>query len=114
MKSASLSGELHASGIADWENEGGDTLPDFMEDAMRDPRHDADHILPRLGLILIRHWEHPPRQVQKMIFDDLDSTVSPAEANDLKEKVARFLHDKSHGLKPPYPVRPWPLGTLTL
>jgi len=100
-------------GIANWENEGGATLPDCMEEAMRDPA-DADHILPRLGLIVVAHWKHLPRPVQKMIFDDLGLTISSAEARDLKERVAKFLHDRGHGLQPPYPVRPWPLGTLSL
>lgn len=80
---------------------------------MRDPA-DADHILPRLGLIVVAHWKHLPRPVQKMIFDDLGLTISSAEARDLKERVAKFLHDRGHGLQPPYPVRPWPLGTLSL
>jgi len=50
------------------------------------------------------------------IFEGLIGGIHrcPAETRDLKEQVAGFLHDKSHEVKLLYPVRPWPLGTLTL
>ena len=113
MKSAIRLGSLRDEIAAAWANEDGDCIPDFLADATRDPGRDADHILPRLGLSVAVHWKQLPRQVQKMIFDDLGVEITPKEARDLKRKVARFLHDKASDPRPSYQMRPWPLGTMT-
>ncbi|HXS05181.1 MAG TPA: hypothetical protein VN723_00205 [Rhizomicrobium sp.] len=113
MKPAIQPGSLGREIAAAWANEDGVCIPDFLADAARDPSHDADHILPRLGLSVAVHWKQLPRQVQKVIFDDLGAEITPTEARDLKQKVARFLHDKSRDPRPFCQVRPWPLGTMT-
>jgi hypothetical protein len=84
-----------AKALGRWDNEGGATgsssEPDFRSDlALRA----AEELMLRcLGSAVIMQWNDLPTEIQRKIFDDAASMTDPARHFELKQQIARFLHE---------------------
>jgi hypothetical protein len=46
-----------------------------------------------LGSAVIIQWNDLPTEIQRKIFDDAASMTDPARQFELKQQIARFLHE---------------------
>jgi hypothetical protein len=80
-----------ARALARWENEGGVVEKD------RDTRaaliEEEQHILQCLGAAVIMRWNSLPTDVQRELFAHAVSVGVPHDTAELKEQIARFLHN---------------------
>lgn len=84
-----------ARALARWENEGGAVLSAANEVAdergVLSPIEQG--ILQCLGAAVLAQWSVLPTDVQKALFQDAVSSGDPRQSTDLREQIARFLHN---------------------
>jgi hypothetical protein len=77
--------------LARWENEGGSL------DADREKRaasiQEEERILHCLGAAVIMNWNDLPQEIQRELFASAASLSEPLHTAELKEQIARFLHN---------------------
>lgn len=59
-------------------------------------RHE-ERILKCLGAAVIMQWNDLPTDIQRNIFVDASSMSDPARQFQLKQQIARFLHEHKNG-----------------
>jgi len=74
-----------------WDNEGGAVGLPATPDTMLS--RDEERILKCLGAAVIMQWNDLPTGIQRDIFADATSMSDPARQFQLKQQIARFLHD---------------------
>lgn len=74
-----------------WDNEGGAVGAPPTPDTQLS--RDEERILKCLGAAVIMQWNDLPTGIQRDIFMDATSMSDPARQFQLKQKIARFLHD---------------------
>lgn len=80
-----------ASALARWDNEGGATMaPESDADAAR--RKHEERILRCLGAAVIMQWNDLPTEIQRSLFEGAAAMGDPARQFQLKQLIARFLH----------------------
>ena len=78
-----------------WDNEGGAiSSPPVPDTALG---KDEERILKCLGAAVIMQWNGLPTDIQRNIFEDATSMSDPARQFQLKQQIARFLHDHKNG-----------------
>lgn len=81
---------------AGWEGEGALPSHPASQDS-RDVRafltEDEEHILQCLGAAVIVQWNGLPTHIQRHLFDQAASMGELRHATQLKEQIARFLHN---------------------
>ena len=83
-----------AKALGRWDNEGGATgsLPEAEGPDVA--LHAAEELMLRcLGSAVIIQWNDLPTEIQRKIFDDAASMTDPARQFELKQQIARFLHE---------------------
>lgn len=84
-----------AGALAGWESEGGapqaasradDAEPISLSEA-------EERILQCLGAAVIAQWNDLPTGVQRRVFDHAVSLSDPSHTRQVKEQIARFLHN---------------------
>lgn len=86
-----------AKALGRWDNEGGATgAPPVPDTALS---KDEERILKCLGAAVIMQWIDFPTDIQRTIFADATSMSNPARQFQLKQQIARFLHDHNHDQK---------------
>jgi hypothetical protein len=95
-KVRNVSGQLNGA-LAGWEGEGGALPSHRASQDSRDARafltEDEEHILQCLGAAVIVQWNDLPTHFQRHLFDHAASIGEPRHATQLKEQIARFLHN---------------------
>ena len=88
-------GKQLAGALACWEIEGGASLPDSQRncDERASLTGDEEHILQCLGAAVIVQWNDLPTPIQRQLFDHAASVGEPRHTIQLKEQIARFLHN---------------------
>ena len=80
-----------ARALSRWEGEGG------ADESWQGPDsalHKAEErILRCLGAAVILQWNDLPTEIQRNLFDDAASMSDPKRRFELKQQIARFLHD---------------------
>jgi hypothetical protein len=84
-----------AKALGRWENEGGSTgslpEPDLRPDLVL---HAAEERMLRcLGSAVIMQWNDLPTEIQRKLFEDASSMTDSARQFELKQQIARFLHE---------------------
>ena len=74
-----------------WENEGG--RPDADWEARAALIQEEGRILQCLGAAVIARWNNLPTEVQRELFASAVSVTDPLPMAELKEQIARFLHN---------------------
>ncbi len=84
-----------ARALARWENEGGAIFssPEDGDDEQVVLSLAEQHILQCLGAAVIAQWTELPTDVQKALFEHAVSSGDPRHSMDLREQIARFLHN---------------------
>jgi hypothetical protein len=78
-----------------WDNEGGAVAsPPVPDTALA---RDEERILKCLGAAVIMQWNDLPTDIQRNIFVDASSMSDPARQFQLKQQIARFLHEHKNG-----------------
>ena len=80
-----------ARALARWENEGGSLDSDWKKRAAL--VEEEERILQCLGAAVIRRWNNLPTEVQRELFASAVSVGEQLDTAELKEQVARFLHN---------------------
>src|SRR6185503_10544992 len=80
-----------AKALGRWDNEGGAAGPAGVPDTALS--RDEERILKCLGAAVILQWNDLPTGIQRDIFADATSMSDPARQFQLKQRIARFLHD---------------------
>ena len=74
-----------------WDNEGGATdSPPVPDTALG---KDEERILKCLGAAVIMQWNDLPTEIQRKLFQDATSMKDSARQFELKQLIARFLHE---------------------
>ncbi len=85
----------HSEQVSDWENEGG--APQLVRPNDRDKPvslgDEEEHIMRRLGSAVIAQWNDLPTDTQRKLFRHAISEDPLRHSTQLKEQIARFLHD---------------------
>ena len=83
-----------AQAIARWDNEGGASVsePDEKSDNVALAREE-EHILQCLGAAVMTRWNDLPTHIQRQLFQHAVSLGERSHTAQLKEQIARFLHD---------------------
>jgi hypothetical protein len=84
-----------AKALGRWDNEGGasgsspeaDLGPDLAFHAVE------ERVLRFLGAAAIMQWNDLPTEIQRKLFDDAASMSDSARQFELKQQIARFLHE---------------------
>jgi hypothetical protein len=84
-----------AQALGRWDNEGGasalspgaDLGPDLAFHAVE------ERVLRFLGAAVIMQWNDLPTEIQRKLFDDAASMSDSARQFELKQQIARFLHE---------------------
>jgi hypothetical protein len=96
--------------LASWDNEGGATLLDWdaAEETQAALTEEEENIFRCLGAAVILQWNDLPTQIQRLLFENTASMAEPHHVPQLKEKIARFLHEHKHGCgcRSVWPPRP--------
>jgi hypothetical protein len=74
-----------------WDNEGGATGSPQTPDTSLSK--DEERILKCLGAAVIMQWNDLPTGIQRDLFADASSMSDPARQFQLKQLIARFLHE---------------------
>jgi hypothetical protein len=77
--------------LARWENEGGSLDADGQRGATS--FQEEERILHCLGAAVIMNWNDLPREIQRELFASAASLSEPLHTAELKEQIARFLHN---------------------
>ena len=77
--------------LSRWENEGGRTDADWEKRAAL--VEEEEHILQCLGAAVVTRWNDLPTEVQRELFASAVSVTEPLHTTELKEQIARFLHN---------------------
>ena len=78
-----------------WDNEGGAiSSPPVPDTALGKAE---ERILKCLGAAVIMQWNDLPTDIERHIFEDATSMSDPARQFQLKQQIARFLHDHKDG-----------------
>lgn len=86
-----------ARALARWENEGGATLSsEEGNDGHVVLSLAEQRILQCLGAAVIAQWIELPTSVQKALFEHAVSSGDPRHSVDLREQIARFLHNRKN------------------
>jgi hypothetical protein len=84
-----------AGAVAGWEGEGGASSAASRRN--RDERasltEDEEYILQCLGAAVIVQWNDLPTRIQRQLFDHAAAMGEPRYTMQLKEQIARFLHN---------------------
>lgn len=80
-----------AKALGRWDNEGGAVGLSATPDTALS--RDEERILKCLGAAVIMQWNDLPTAIQRDIFGDATSMSDPARQFQLKQQIARFLHD---------------------
>jgi len=84
-----------ARALARWETEGGATAS-IQEEEVEGRAvlaKEEERILECLGAAVIAQWNELTTEVKKAIFEHAVSMGDPRHSMQLKEQIARFLHD---------------------
>jgi len=83
-----------ARALASWDNEGGASFsaPDDKDNNGTLAQED-EHILQCLGAAVITQWNDLPTHVQRQLFQHAVSLGESRHMTQLKEQIARFLHE---------------------
>ena len=106
---SAVSDNPFARALARWENEGGATLSSEDENDGHVVLSLAEQrILQCLGAAVIAQWVELPTNVQKTLFQHAVSSGDPRHSIELREQIARFLHEHKHGCgcRSVWPPRP--------
>jgi hypothetical protein len=81
--------------LASWDNEGGATLSDqsAAEKTQAALAEEEENILRCLGAAVILQWNDLPTHIQRRLFENAASMAEPRHVPQLKEQIARFLHE---------------------
>ena len=81
--------------LASWDNEGGATPSnlDTTEETQAALAEEEENILRCLGAAVILQWNDLPTHIQRRLFDNAASMGEPRHVSQLKEQIARFLHE---------------------
>ena len=81
--------------LASWDNEGGATSSDrdAAEETQAALAEEEENILRCLGAAVILQWNDLPTHIQRRLFDNAASMGEPRHVSQLKEQIARFLHE---------------------
>jgi hypothetical protein len=81
--------------LAIWDNEGGARLSDqdAAEEAQAALASEEEKILRCLGAAVILQWNDLPTHIQRRLFENAASMGEPRQVSQLKEQIARFLHE---------------------
>jgi hypothetical protein len=81
--------------LASWDNEGGAPLSDrdSAEEAQAALAEEEENILRCLGAAVIMQWNDLPTHIQRRLFENAASMGEPRHLSQLKEQIARFLHE---------------------
>jgi hypothetical protein len=84
-----------ANALGRWDNEGGATGSSPKADLGSDlALHAAEERMLRcLGSALIMQWNDLPTEIQRKLFEDAASMGDSARQFELKQRIARFLHE---------------------
>lgn len=83
-----------AQAIARWDNEGGASVPEPDEKSdIGVLAREEEHILQCLGAAVITRWNDLPTDIQRQLFQHAVSLGGRSHTAQLKEQIARFLHD---------------------
>ena len=84
-----------AKALGRWDNEGGALgWPTDMEIKPETSLTSAEErILRYLGAAVIMQWNDLPTEIQRKLFEDATSMNDPARQFELKQLIARFLHE---------------------
>ena len=77
--------------LSRWENEGGSTDTDWAQRAAL--VEEEEHILQCLGAAVVTRWNDLPTAIQRELFASAVSVHEPLHTTELKEQIARFLHN---------------------
>ena len=84
-----------AKALGRWDNEGG--APGSSPEADPGPDlalHAAEERMLRcLGSAVILQWNELPTEIQRKLFEDAASMTDSARQFELKQQIARFLHE---------------------
>jgi hypothetical protein len=84
-----------AKALGGWDNEGG--APGSSPEADLGPDlalHAAEERMLRcIGSAVIMQWNDLPTEIQRKLFEDAASMTDPARQFELKQQIARFLHE---------------------
>jgi hypothetical protein len=83
-----------AKALGRWDNEGGSTGSSPEADLGPDlALHPAEErVLRCLGAAVIMQWNDLPAEIQRKLFDDAAAMSDSARQFELKQQIARFLH----------------------
>jgi hypothetical protein len=81
--------------LAIWDNEGGAPLTDqdAGEETQAALAAEEENILRCLGAAVILQWNDLPTHIQRRLFENAASMGDPRQVSQLKEQIARFLHE---------------------
>jgi hypothetical protein len=81
--------------LASWDNEGGAPLSDraAAEETQAALAEEEENILRCLGAAVIMQWNDLPTYIQRRLFENAASMGEPRHLPQLKEQIARFLHE---------------------
>lgn len=81
--------------LAIWDNEGGAPLSDqdAGEETQAALAAEEENILRCLGAAVILQWNDLPTHIQRRLFENAASMGDPRQVSQLKEQIARFLHE---------------------
>ena len=81
--------------LASWEDEGGATSSDrdAAEETQAALAEEEENILRCLGAAVILQWNDLPTHTQRRLFENAASMAEPRHVPQLKEQIARFLHE---------------------
>lgn len=79
-----------AKALGRWDNEGGAVDSSAPNASLSE---EEERIVRCLGAALIMQWNGLPTAIQRDIFADAASMSDPARRFQLKQQIARFLHD---------------------
>jgi hypothetical protein len=84
-------------GLSRWENEGGASSSEWIEDRDRRTKlaDEEKRILQHLGAGVIAQWNDLPTDLQRALFWHATSGGTLPDIIKLKEQIARFLHARS-------------------
>ena len=83
-----------ARALARWENEGGATSsPEQCDEGRVLLSPSEQRILQCLGAAVIAQWAELPTDVKKALFEHAVSSGDPRHSVELREQIARFLHN---------------------
>jgi hypothetical protein len=81
--------------LASWDNEGGAPLSDRYRagETQAALAAEEENILRGLGAAVIMQWNDLPTHIQRRLFESAASMSEPSRLAQMKEQIARFLHE---------------------